>query len=103
MRNTVTIIALLISIAYTVWTVSDKQKAEIYEPVIEASESQSTLTKETVYIQDSILKAVQIPDQAETPAVYKTTPKDSSPRNSDENLDADALDEMFKDAAELIL
>jgi Tfp pilus assembly protein FimV len=54
-------------------------------------------------VQDSLPKPSEAPDQAETHAVKKTTPKDSSPHNSEESLDADALDDMFKNAAELLL
>ena len=103
MRNFTVAAAVFMSIAGAVWIGSGHRETETYEPMSKMNADEMAVPEIGATVQDSLPKPLEVPDQAETHAVKKTTPKNSPTHNSEENLDADALDNMFKDAAELIL
>lgn len=92
---------VLVSIAGAVWMASVNQETEADKPVTPSPAATMPVPDIATFAQDTVPKPV--PDPAEAAIVKKTTPKNSPTHNSEENLDADALDNMFKDAAELIL
>lgn len=93
-----------ISIACAAWIILSNQKAAVPEHMVRIPEiTDTTATVPSAGSVHAAAEASPIPGEAETPVTKKTTPKDSSPHNSEESLDADALDDMLKDAAELIL
>ena len=102
MRNFTVAAAVFMSIAGAVWIGSGHREAETYEPMSKMNADEMAVPEIGATDQE-LPKPLEAPDQAETHAVKKTTPKDSSPHNSEESLDADALDDMFKNAAELLL
>lgn len=102
-RNTATVFALVLSFIAAGWWLWNGGDSEV--PAAEPEEVSDTLaapevapSDEPVYVpaHEAASKPVTEPEP------IKTTPKDSQ-FNSGENLDADTLDDMFKDAAELIL
>ena len=103
MRNFTVAAAVFMSIAGAVWIGSGHREAETYEPMSKMNADEMAVPEIGATVLDSLPKPLEAPDQAETHAVKKTTPKDSSPHNSEESLDADALDDMFKNAAEMLL
>lgn len=104
LRNLAAIAAVLISIAAMGWIVFGNREATVPEPMVGIPESldipENAPSAEPVPV---VVEPAPAPREAGTPDIKKTTPKDSSPHNPGENLDADALDDMFKDAAELLL
>lgn len=114
MRNIAAIAAVLVSIAGAVWIFGGNQETVMPEPMTGITEI--TDTTEAVAPAEpgpaervpaervpAAMEPAPIPSEIASPAIKKTTPKDSSTHNSEESLDADALDDMFKNAAELIL
>ncbi len=97
MRNLGASVAVFMSIAVGIWIILNSRNAEIYE-----SMPQTIIPEAVAPVQDTITKSVPVQKPA-APAEKETAPKDSPINNSEESLDADALDDMFKDAAELIL
>ena len=97
-KRSVAATIVFMSIAGAVWMASVNQETEIGEP---APAAVMPVPDIATSVQDTVPKPVH--DPAGAAIVKKTTPKNSSPHNSEENFDADDLDNMFKDAAELIL
>ena len=100
-KRSVTATIVFMSIAGAVWIASVNQESEADKPVIPSPAATMPVPDIATSAQDTVPKPVR--DPAEAAIVKKTTPKDSSPHNSEESLDADALDDMFKNAAELLL
>ena len=70
-----------------------------------AQEAVTDKTEVTMTVTDTV-ETIQTPSSTspttETP-IKKTTTSEAPQHNSNESLDADALEDLFKDAAELIL
>lgn len=98
-RNLVLIFSLITVAALAVWTVmTDKNThQEIPAPVAAVPEDSTTAAKRAGPTKDT----VTIVNAPET-GVKEKTPK-ASPHNPGANLDASDLDDLFNDAAELIL
>ena len=94
-------IIVFMSIAGAVWMTSVNQESEADKPVTPSPAATMPVPDIATSAQDTVPKPV--PDPAGAAIVKKTTPKNSPTHNSEENLDADALDDMFKNAAELLL
>jgi 5'-AMP-activated protein kinase catalytic alpha subunit len=97
-RNLTTIAAVLITAAAVLYTLYINKEPAIPETTPAETETATTI-KDTV-------KTAPAPTPAEVPdeASKRKTPTSEVPQhNSSESLDADALEDLFKDAAELIL
>lgn len=106
-RNTAAVFAMVLSFMVAGWLLWNRDSADVPAAEPEAAQAavSDTHAVPEVVVSDSL---ADTPVQARSSATVaaqepiKTTPKDSQ-FNSGENLDADDLDDMFKDAAELIL
>lgn len=98
-RNLVLTFSLITVAALAVWTVmTDKNThQEIPAPVATVPEDSTTAAKRAEPAKDTVTM-VNVPETE----VKEKTPK-ASPHNSGANLDASDLDDLFNDAAELIL
>lgn len=97
-RNLTTIAAVLITAAAVLYTLSINKESAI-------PETTHIETEATTAITDTV-KTDPAPIPAEVPyeATKRKAPTSEVPKhNSSESLDADALEDLFKDAAELIL
>ena len=106
-KNSAAVFAVVLSSIAAGWLLWNGEASDIpaAEPETKPTAASDTLASPEIDISDRYVNVpVQEPDSktATTPEPIKTTPKDSQ-FNSGENLDADALDDMFKDAAEQIL
>lgn len=106
-KNSAAVFAIVLSSIVAGWLLWNGEASDIpaTEPETKSTAASDTLASPEIVISDRHVNVpVQEPDSktANTPEPIKTTPKDSQ-FNSGENLDADALDDMFKDAAEQIL
>ena len=106
-KNSAAVFAVVLSSIVVGWLLWNGEASDIpaAEPETKPTAASDTLASPEIVISDRHVNVpVQEPDSktANTPEPIKTTPKDSQ-FNSGENLDADALDDMFKDAAEQIL
>lgn len=97
-RNGIAAAIVSFSIAAAAWIVLDNKGSEVTYPMTEMSEA-------TMAIPDTT--SAQVVPETKSDAVTQPVIKQSAPKNppqsTEGNLDADALDDMFKDAAELIL
>ena len=106
-KNSAAVFTIVLSFIFAGWLLWNGEASDIpaAEPETKPTAASDTLASPEIDISDRYVNVpVQEPDSktATTPEPIKTTPKDSQ-FNSGENLDADALDDMFKDAAEQIL
>lgn len=97
-RNLTTIAAVLITAAAVLYTLYINKEPAIPETMHVETEATTAIT-DTVKTDPAPVPA-EVPDEAtKRKAPTSEVPQD----NSSESLDADALDDLFKDAAELIL
>ncbi|MBE6242598.1 MAG: serine/threonine protein kinase [Bacteroidales bacterium] len=98
-RNLVLIFSLITVAVCAVWAVTNGRNTdqEIPAPVAAVPEDSTTAAKRAEPAKDTVTM-VNVPETE----VKEKTPK-ASPHNSGANLDASDLDDLFNDAAELIL
>lgn len=106
-KNSAAVFTVVLSSIVVGWLLWNGEASDIpaAKPETKSTAASDTLASPEIVISDRHVNVpVQEPDSktATTLEPIKTTPKDSQ-FNSGENLDADALDDMFKDAAEQIL
>lgn len=110
-KNSAAVFAVVLSSIVAGWMLWNGGASEVpaAEPEATPAAVSDTLAEPEVVISDepgyaSVQEATSKPvtEPVTEPEPIKTTPKNSQ-FNSGENLDADALDDMFKDAAEQIL